>query len=150
MKKTFKPLLIFCLLALAICLPAMVLAQPAPSGGGAATLNISGKLSSVGEKAGYGNVPIAQTIGRVINVFLSILGVLFLSYTVYAGYLYLISSGNEEKIDKAKSILRGSIIGLIIVFAAYAITRFVIYGVGQATEYNLGQNEGQAQTPPTP
>jgi len=141
MKKTFKTFVILGVMTIVVALPLAAIAQTTAAS--PTTLNISGKLGTVGAQAGYGSTPLAQTLGRIINIFLSILGVLFLIYTVYAGYLYLISSGNEEKVDKAKSILRGSIIGLIIVLAAYAITRFVIYGVGQATGYNVGQTQSQ-------
>lgn len=144
MKKFQKITIAILLLTFFVILPLGALAQtPAPTAAAAGTFNISSKLSTVGTKAGYGTTPIAQTLGRIINVFLSILGLVFLTYTIYAGYLYLISSGNEEKVDKAKSILRGSIIGLIIVLAAYAITRFVIYGVGQATGYNVGDTQSE-------
>ncbi len=141
MKIIQKKLIAIFLLTFLVAIPLGALAQT--TGSTASTLNISGKLATVGSSAGFGSRPIAQTIGQIINVFLSILGLIFLTYTVYAGYLYLISAGNEEKVDKAKSILRGSIIGLIIVLSAYAITRFVIYGVGRATSYNVGSQSDE-------
>jgi len=49
-----------------------------------------------------------------------------MAYIVYAGYLWIIARGEEEKISKAKAIIRGSIIGLIVVLGAYAITAFVV------------------------
>jgi hypothetical protein len=35
------------------------------------------------------------------------------------------AGGNEDQIDKARNIIFAAIVGLIIVAAAYAITRFV-------------------------
>lgn len=39
----------------------------------------------------------------------------------YGGYLYVLSAGNDEKTGKAKKIIMGAIIGLLIALAAYSI-----------------------------
>lgn len=45
---------------------------------------------------------------------------------IYAGFLYVTGFAQEENVEKAKSILMWSVIGLIIIFMAYAIvTTFV-------------------------
>lgn len=63
--------------------------------------------------------------GQIIGFVLSFVGVLFLVLMIYAGLTWMIAGGNDQKIDKAKSLLTNAVIGLIIVFAAYAITAFV-------------------------
>jgi len=63
--------------------------------------------------------------GQIIGVVLSFVGVLFLILIIYAGLLWMTAQGNEQKITKAKDLLVNAVIGLIIVFAAYAITAFV-------------------------
>jgi len=68
---------------------------------------------------------LATVVGMVTKVFLSILGVLFVSYTVYGGYTWLTAAGNEEKVKKAKDTITQGIIGLIIVLSAWAIYNFV-------------------------
>ena len=96
--------------------------------------NISNKLETVGTAASLPAKPnLPTTLGQVIRGLLSVLGIIFLIYTIYAGFLWLTAHGEEEKITKAKAILRGSITCLIIIMAAYAITSFVIYYVGTAT-----------------
>ena len=86
------------------------------------------RLEGIGAAAGFpqGSPTVAETIGCIIKTFISILGVIFMAYIVYAGYLWIIARGEEEKISKAKAIIRGSIIGLIVVLGAYAITAFVV------------------------
>ena len=37
----------------------------------------------------------------------------------------MLARGNDQEVTKAKNLLTDSIIGLIIVFAAYAITVFI-------------------------
>lgn len=65
-------------------------------------------------------------LGDIIAVVLSALGVIFIAFMVYAGYLWMTAAGNEQKADKAIKILKESIIGLIVVISAYAISYFVI------------------------
>lgn len=59
---------------------------------------------------------------------LAFLGTLFFVLMIYAGWLWLTAGGNEERVTKAKSILTQATIGVLIVFAAYAII-FVIINV---------------------
>ncbi len=67
-----------------------------------------------------------DVIGLVITAFLSLLGVIFLVLMVYGGYIWLIARGDESKVTKAKDTIVNSLIGLVIVLAAYAITYFVL------------------------
>lgn len=92
--------------------------------------DISGQLETLGKGAGYkslsetGGLP--ALVGKIINIFLSILGVLFVVLMVYGGYLWMTSYGKSEKIDKAKELITDAIIGLMIILAAYAIANFVV------------------------
>ena len=63
--------------------------------------------------------------GQIIGTILSFVGVLFLILMIYAGILWMTAQGNENQVSKAKGLLVNGIIGLIIVFAAYAITSFI-------------------------
>lgn len=88
------------------------------------------KLKSVGGEA-YGvgtEAPrsLPEIVGGVIKTGLSVLGVLAAILIIYAGYLWMIARGKEERITKAKETLEAAIIGLIIIMAAYAITYFVV------------------------
>ena len=65
-------------------------------------------------------------VGAIINVLLSVLGIVFVLLVVYAGFLYLTSQGETKNVEKAKKLLTQSIIGLIIIVAAYAISSYVI------------------------
>jgi hypothetical protein len=65
-------------------------------------------------------------IGLIIGVLLSLLGVIFLGLTIYGGILWMTAGGKEEQVEKAKNIIANSLIGLVIVLAAYAISYFVI------------------------
>ena len=105
------------------------------------------RLQNVGVAAGYsssvGTTSVATTVGQIIKTFLSLLGLIFMGYLVYAGYLWMSASGEEEKLRKAKAIIRGSIIGIIIALSGYIITATVVDRISTATGY------GEAYHPTT-
>jgi len=106
----------------------------------AANLNDSFKttdgsnLNSVTNRAGFntavdatstsGNLQIL--IGKIISTVLGILGVIFVILIIYGGILWMTGGDNEDQITQATTIIRNSVIGLIIVVAAYAISYFII------------------------
>jgi len=63
--------------------------------------------------------------GQIISVVLSFVGVLFLILMIYAGITWMTAQGNEQQVTKAKSLLINAVIGIIIVFAAYALVTFI-------------------------
>ncbi len=73
-----------------------------------------------------------QIAGQIINVFLSVLGVIFLILIVYGGYKWMTSGGNQDDIKKAQEIIRNAVIGLLIVLMSFAIAQFVINALTQA------------------
>lgn len=86
-------------------------------------------LKTASEQAGYqtdNNKDLASYIRQIVTIILSVLGVVFLGFTIYGGLLWMTAQGNEDHITRAKDIITESIIGLIIVLAAYAISYFVI------------------------
>lgn len=74
-----------------------------------------------------------EIIGNVIGAFLSIFGAFFLILVIYGGFKWMNAKGNQEEIDKAKSVLRSATIGFLIVMLSYAISYFVAAGLQAAT-----------------
>ncbi len=69
---------------------------------------------------------------QVSNLILGVVGSLALLMFVYGGFMFLISSGNSEKVTKAKGIIIAAVVGLAIVFASYLIIEFVMEAFGAA------------------
>ena len=84
--------------------------------------NVSALSSQVGD---YKSNFLQTKAGQIIGVVLSFVGALFLILMIYAGISWMISQGNEQEVTKAKSLIINAIIGIIIVFAAYALTSFL-------------------------
>jgi len=78
-----------------------------------------------GDKIPTENVSVASFVGRIINVVLSFLGIIFLILIIYGGFMWMTAGGKEEKVQKAIQIFTNASFGLLIVIAAYLITRFI-------------------------
>lgn len=82
---------------------------------------------SAAAPAGLTQTPVLEiVIGNVIATLISFVGVLLICIMLYAGFLWMTAGGEEDKVKKARALIMNSVIGLVIVFSAYAIVRFVI------------------------
>ena len=87
-----------------------------------------------GSNAAAAGAQLPIMIGRIIRTILGLLGIIFLVLMVYAGFLWMTARGESDAVDKAKDIIKQAIIGVIIVFLAYALTGFVINAIVTATK----------------
>lgn len=85
-------------------------------------------------------------IGRIIQWALGFLGVIAISLIMYAGFLWMTSNGEEEKISQAKKILKNAAIGLAIILSSWGITTFILSRLLIATGANVGEIGGGANT----
>lgn len=73
----------------------------------------------------FGTGSLTQIIRTAINIFLSLLGIIAVLLIIYSGWLWMMSQGDPAKIDKAKKVIYGAVIGLLIIFASYTIVVFI-------------------------
>jgi cbb3-type cytochrome oxidase subunit 3 len=72
-----------------------------------------------------GRVFLQSKVGSIISLVLSFIGILFFALIIYAGLMWMLAQGNQQKVDQAKDLIINAIIGLVIIFSAYAITSFI-------------------------
>ena len=114
MPRKIKYFLIFSLSCLAlVLLSAPVLAQ----------VNVGTNEISQAIKLSAAN-PIAVA-ARIVNIFLLILGIVAVGLIIFAGFKWMTSEGNEEKVTAARKILQNAAIGLVIILAAWGIVTFI-------------------------
>jgi len=97
-----------------------------------------------------GGINLSQTnpltvAARVINIFLSVLGVIAIGLILYAGYIIMTSGGNPEKIKVGQLILKNAVIGLIIILCSWGIVTLimrVLIGDKNGTGSNIGTGPG--------
>jgi len=90
-------------------------------------------LETAGATAGLQNTPLPVIIGRLINVALSFVGIIFLVLMIVAGFRWMTAGGDAEKVEKAKKTLINATIGMVLILGSFAITNFVLSSINQAT-----------------
>ncbi|MFA7245054.1 MAG: pilin [Candidatus Magasanikbacteria bacterium] len=77
-----------------------------------------------------GTTNITQIFGNLIKVALGIMGSLAMLVLVYGGTLWLTSAGNADKVKQGTSAMLWAVIGIVVIFASYAIISLVLEGIG--------------------
>ncbi len=91
-----------------------------------------------GAYTGLGTQDIRITIARIIRAALGLLGIVTVVIIIYGGFLWMTAGGNDEQVGKAKKWIYSGIIGLVIIFAAYALTQFIFNQIITATTTDTG------------
>jgi hypothetical protein len=93
----------------------------------------SGSLQRFGDQAGY-STDTAKDPGAIASDFistsLSYIGIIAVILFVIAGFIWMTAGGNPKKVETAKQMIFNTVIGLVIIFAAFAIVMTVIRTVG--------------------
>lgn len=88
--------------------------------------NAQGFLDTANQSAGVEQTDVFTIAARIVQVGLGIVSLVFFILIFYAGYRWLLARGNEEDTKKALNTITASVIGLMIIVGAYALTNFVI------------------------
>ncbi len=99
-------------------------------------------LEQAGAETGHANDSyffqsdsLPENIGKFFKLFFVwFVGFIFLIVTIYAGIIWMTARGNEEKIEKAKNILKNAIVGIIVAMMAYGIF-VLVFEVFSGTSY---------------
>lgn len=87
----------------------------------AGTAIVSHNIKSIEQNRRFSDY--IQDVVAYLLLFIGIVGVL---YIIYAGFNILTSGGDEDKVKKSKTTIFHVFIGLLLIFLAYSIVRFVI------------------------
>lgn len=77
------------------------------------------------ENTGLGSQSFTEILGSIISVVLSLLGVVLLVLVIFSGGQWMMAGGDSGKVEEAKTRIINATVGLVIVFAALAISQFV-------------------------
>jgi archaellum component FlaF (FlaF/FlaG flagellin family) len=78
-----------------------------------------------GRDRSWPSLTLREVVSAVLNLLLSIIGILAIITLVVGGIMYMTSAGEEDRINKAKSIVTYSIIGIAVALAGLVIVRAV-------------------------
>jgi len=73
----------------------------------------------------FSKASFAEVLVVIIEYALGFIGVVFVALIILAGFRWMTSGGNEEKVTKARDNLKNAVIGLLIILAAYSVTYFI-------------------------
>jgi len=99
-------------------------------------------INKVGGLLPLGGEDIRVIIAKIIRIFLGLLGIIAVGLMLYAGFTWMTSGGNEEKIASAKKILINATIGLAIIMSSFAITQFILKSLSDVTGSGDANNGG--------
>ncbi|MCG2700546.1 hypothetical protein L6267_00045, partial [Candidatus Parcubacteria bacterium] len=94
-----------------------------------------------GNQLGLGDEDPRMIIVKIIRVFLGLLGLIAVLFIMYAGWLWMTSEGDEQKVRKAKDTLKSAVIGLVIMLASFAIVSFILQKM-QVGSGGMGTGDG--------
>ena len=93
---------------------------------------VTGELGN-GDSIVLGQKDPRTMITQIINVLLTLLGVVAVVIVLLGGFKWMTAGGNEDKVGEAKKILGAGVIGLVIILAAWGIAHFVLNTLMEAT-----------------
>jgi len=128
MFKNKKILLICCLLLIVNCL--LFFAFPA----------YAAEWELLPDCIKTGNCGLDDLVEVFINfadLLVKFVGSVVLFFAIYGGFVWLTSEGSSEKVKKGEDILKGALIGLIIVLGAYTGIKFLGKSLGLGIEAGL-------------
>ncbi|NUM25619.1 MAG: hypothetical protein HUU49_03275 [Candidatus Buchananbacteria bacterium] len=89
-----------------------------------------------GAQTGLGTKDLRESIMSIVRVLFGFLGVLAIAGIVFGGFLIMLSGGDQKKNSNGRAAIAAGVIGMIIVFSAYALASFVINQLISATGAN--------------
>jgi len=92
-------------------------------------------LRPEGEFGRLGEITIPAIVSALIKFILVIAALVAFAFLIFGGIKWITSGGDKEATAKAQSTITAALIGLVIVFAAWAIIRLieVFFGVSILT-----------------
>ncbi len=92
-----------------------------------------GQTQEIAASAGLGIEDSEVVIGNIIKIALGFLGLVGLVIVIIAGFKWMTSGGNEEKIKSAKKMLLAGAAGIVVILFSYLIVNFIITKVQEGT-----------------
>lgn len=107
-------------------LSVLTLALPLP------VLASSFSIESVGTSLGLGNADLRSTTLNVLNWVLGLMTLIAVAMIIFSGFIAATAS-EAERGERARRVITGAVIGLIIILLAWAVVLFVARSTANVT-----------------
>lgn len=74
----------------------------------------------------YGQADLVTAVSRIVRIVLSFQGLILVVIIILAGFKWMLSGGDEEKIKQAKGMIFNAIIGMALIVLSWSIASFLI------------------------
>jgi len=143
-KIRLRPFFVFCTLVVFFIFTAFFLVEFADAAG--TKDDVLKHLNAGAGKTELGTNDPRLVAAGIIKILLSLIGIIFVSLMIAAGYWRLTAHGEEDRVKKSNNTIIGAVIGLFVVMLSYLITDFVVKRVYSASvetnPYELHESEG--------
>ncbi len=82
---------------------------------------------------------IILTLVNITRIMFGVVGSVALIMFVYGGVMFMISAGHSDRVNKGKTILTNTTIGIIILFTSWIIINFIVLAITGGRE-DIGKN----------
>ncbi len=108
---------------LASSVTSVLAATPSP-----VTIDVGGGATDLGR---IGALTIPALISGIIRILVIAAAVIFFIWLVIGGIRWIVSGGDKAKTEEARNQITAALIGLVVVFSAWAIARLIetLFGV---------------------
>lgn len=81
---------------------------------------------------------IGGILGKFVPLFFTLSGLILFVYLIWAGFSYLTSGGDPQKVEGARGHITNALIGFIIIFVSFWLIQIMkfIFGLGEVTLFN--------------
>lgn len=87
--------------------------------------------------ASLGSLKAGDIVSALARIFIVVAAVVFFFYLVIGGIRWIMSSGDKAATEAARNQITAALIGLVIVFAAWAIIQLISVFFGGINLFNL-------------
>ena len=90
-------------------------------------------INYVQNNIALGNRDPRTMIADIINIVLTLLGIVAVIIVLLGGFKWMTAGGNEDKVSEAKKLLGAGVVGLVIILAAWGIANFILTQLAEQT-----------------
>lgn len=105
---------------------------------------VGDKVTISGDTTGLANVTIPQIISWAVVTIIVVAAIIFFFMLILGGIRWILSGGDKANTEAARNQITAALIGLIIIFAAWAIIQLVqgVFGVDIFSNLTFSQIGG--------
>lgn len=80
---------------------------------------------------------LGEILANVIEALLLFAGAVAVLFLIIGGFRYVVSTGNEQQVDAAKKTILYAVLGLIVIFIAFVLTRLIQDYLGVKSDFRV-------------